>query len=207
MSGALLVPLDYVEAAFGGDLHGVDQVGLLDSHWFRTPPDGIADKVRIVLGQLSQVDKPDTRRAARCDLGREAAKFSGQCDVGLDDFVLLRRKSGHVDGVDGNTALQVLGELFSDPNTDDLLASSVEPAMCGVASTTSEVNRGKSAGGGSVSNTSSAAPATLPESMASLRAVPLINSPRAQFTMRTPSFILAKAAEESIPRVSGVNAM
>ena len=42
-------------------------------------------------------------------------------------------------------------------------ASSVEPPMCGVASTASEPNSGQPGGGGSVENTSNAAPATLPE--------------------------------------------
>src|SRR5579862_3609134 len=42
-------------------------------------------------------------------------------------------------------------------------ASPVEPPMCGVASTVSRASSGSPAGGGSVSNTSIAAPATLPD--------------------------------------------
>ena len=79
--------------------------------------------------------------------------------------------------------------------------------MCGVAITASRPNSGKSAAGGSGVKTSSAAPATLPDSMASLSAATSTSSPRAQLTMRTPVFILAKASRESISRVSGVSAM
>ena len=65
-------------------------------------------------------------------------------------------------------------------------ASSVDPAICGVASTGSRLNSGKPAGGGSTWNASSAAPATLPDSIASRRAASSINR-RGRTTMRTPA--------------------
>ncbi len=57
---------------------------------------------------------------------------------------------------------------------------------------------------GSDGNTSSAAPATLPESNASLSAASSTSSPRAQLITRTPSRICANARASSEPRVSGV---
>ena len=73
-------------------------------------------------------------------------------------------------------------------------ASSVDPPMCGVAITLLPANSGYPAGGGSSRNTSSEAEATLPESSALRSAFSSISSPRAQFTMRTPGFIWAKAS-------------
>ena len=55
---------------------------------------------------------------------------------------------------------------------------------------------------GSTRKTSSAAPATLPERIAATSASSSIRSPRAAFTIRTPSFIRASAAASTIPRVS-----
>ena len=199
----------HVEAALGGDLHGVHQVRLLGE-----PPvqhagqAGVADQVRVVLGQLAQVDQPHAGRVARGDLGGERAELLGQRDVGLDRLVLLRRERRHVDGVDGDAALQVLGQLLGDAHADDLL---------GLLGGSGDVRRGqhriqrRTAGSppraAPASKTSSAAPATLPDSMASLSAAPSTSSPRAQLTMRTPVFILAKASRESMLRVSGVSAM
>ena len=57
---------------------------------------------------------------------------------------------------------------------------------------------------GSVWKTSRAAPATFPESSASLSASSTSSSPRAQLITRTPSRILAKASASSQPAVSGV---
>jgi hypothetical protein len=57
---------------------------------------------------------------------------------------------------------------------------------------------------GSLGKTSSAAPATLPESSAAFSASSTTSSPRAQLITRTPSFICAKASASSQPRVSGV---
>ena len=57
---------------------------------------------------------------------------------------------------------------------------------------------------GSLGKTSSAAPATLPESSASLSAASSTSSPRAQLITRTPSFICENASALSQPRVSGV---
>ena len=84
-------------------------------------------------------------------------------------------------------------------------ASSVEPAICGVAITASRPNSGKPSAGGSGVKTSIATPATLPDSMASLSAATSMSSPREQLTRRTPFFILANALVESIWRVSGVS--
>ncbi len=57
---------------------------------------------------------------------------------------------------------------------------------------------------GSLGNTSSAAPATLPLSSASLSAASSISSPRAQLMTRTPSRIAANASASRNPRVSAV---
>ncbi len=55
---------------------------------------------------------------------------------------------------------------------------------------------------GSTGQTSIAAPATLPLSRARARASSSTMPPRATLTTRTPSFIAAKAASETKPRVS-----
>ena len=55
--------------------------------------------------------------------------------------------------------------------------------------------------------TSSPAPATLPESSAAIRSFSTMISPRAQFTIRTPGFILANAAAFNMPRVCSVTGM
>ena len=57
---------------------------------------------------------------------------------------------------------------------------------------------------GSERNTSSAAPATLPESSAALRSSSTTSGPRATLRIRTPSFIFAKASASSQFSVSGV---
>ena len=57
---------------------------------------------------------------------------------------------------------------------------------------------------GSERNTSSAAPATLPESMAAFRSSSTTSGPRATLRIRTPSFIFANASASSQSSVSGV---
>ena len=57
---------------------------------------------------------------------------------------------------------------------------------------------------GSEGNTSSAAPATLPESSARSSAASSISPPRATFSTRTPSRIFANASSFRNPSVSGV---
>ena len=82
-------------------------------------------------------------------------------------------------------------------------ASSVEAARCGVTTTLSSSSSGPEYG--SAEKTSSAAAATLPERSASSRASSSSSSPRAAFTIRTPSRIFAKAAASIEPRVSAVS--
>jgi hypothetical protein len=69
-------------------------------------------------------------------------------------------------------------------------ASTVDAAMCGVAMTCGSF-ASRQSDGGSVSNTSTAAPATCPDSIASASADASISSPRAVFTSRTPGLQLA----------------
>ncbi len=68
-------------------------------------------------------------------------------------------------------------------------ASSVEAPRWGVTSTAGCLTSGWSAGGGSGSKTSIAAPATLPAFSASSSAASSIRPPRAQLMIRTPGFI------------------
>ena len=84
-------------------------------------------------------------------------------------------------------------------------ASTVDAPRCGVTTTLGLPNSGWSVIGSDL-KTSSAAPATLPDSMASASATSSSSCPRAQLTIRTPSFICAKASRESMPCVSGVAA-
>ena len=58
--------------------------------------------------------------------------------------------------------------------------------------------------GGSFKNTSNAAPATFPVAIAACKSASFTSSPRAQFTIRTPGFILANAAAFIMRSVSGV---
>ena len=75
-------------------------------------------------------------------------------------------------------------------------ASSVEAARCGVMTTFSSSSSSPSYG--SAEKTSSAAPATLPERIASASASSSTSSPRAALTIRTPSriFAIASASDE-----------
>ena len=84
-------------------------------------------------------------------------------------------------------------------------ASAVDAPRCGVTTTSSRPNSGCSVIG-SDGNTSSAAPATLPDSSAaSSSASRSISSPRAQLTIRTPSFIAAKRlGVEPVDRLRGL---
>ena len=72
---------------------------------------------------------------------------------------------------------------------------------CGVSVMPGCLRNGCSAGSGSVMKTSRPAAATLPESSAAMRSASRMISPRAQFTIRTPGFILAKAAAFNMPLV------
>ena len=81
------------------------------------------------------------------------------------------------------------------------VASAVDAPRCGVTTTFGYPNSGWSVTG-SVRKTSSAAPATLPESSAACRSASTISGPRATLRIRTPSFIFAKASAFSQPSVS-----
>ena len=82
-------------------------------------------------------------------------------------------------------------------------ASVVEAPRWGVATTCSMPNSTLSFAG-SLANTSRAAPATWPLSSPAFRSASTTRAPRAQFTMRTPGFILAMLAALMIPRVASV---
>ncbi len=82
-------------------------------------------------------------------------------------------------------------------------ASAVEAPRCGVATTCSNANSGESSTG-SCSNTSSAAPASLPSSSAFASACSSTIPPRAVFTIRAPSFMSASSRSPISPSVSGV---
>mmetsp|Transcript_939 Transcript_939/g.2950 ORF Transcript_939/g.2950 Transcript_939/m.2950 type:complete len:223 (-) Transcript_939:565-1233(-) len=82
-------------------------------------------------------------------------------------------------------------------------ASSVDAPRCGVAITLGCLMRGHScSSGGSDSNTSRAAPATWPASMEARSAASSMMPPRAQLTMRTPGFIVARVWALTMLRVS-----
>ena len=68
-------------------------------------------------------------------------------------------------------------------------ASLVLAPRCGVTITSGRPTSGLSAGGGSTSKTSRAAPATAPESSAAARAASSMTPPRATLTMRAPFLI------------------
>ena len=68
----------------------------------------------------------------------------------------------------------------------------------------SAANKGLSFAG-SFSKTSSAAPATCPETSAAKRAFSSTRPPRAQFTIRTPFFVRFSASAEMIFLVASVN--
>ena len=83
-------------------------------------------------------------------------------------------------------------------------ASAVAAPRCGVQTTFSSANSGLSVAG-SVSNTSSAAPATWPAAIASASAASSTRPPRAQLMMRTPCFVRASASRERMLRVASVS--
>ena len=82
-------------------------------------------------------------------------------------------------------------------------ASAVEAPRWGVTTTSSRAKIGCSVKG-SEGKTSSAAPATLPDSSPAISASRSTSSPRAQLTIRTPSFIAAIASASIRSTVSGV---
>ena len=77
-------------------------------------------------------------------------------------------------------------------------------AMWGVATTCGSFVR-RPSGGGSVSKTSSPAPATCPRSIASASAASSMSSPRAVLMMRMPGLQSASRRASSKWRVSGVD--
>ena len=82
-------------------------------------------------------------------------------------------------------------------------ASAVAAPRCGVHTTFSSPNSGDGVAG-SVSNTSSAAPATCPDSIASASAASSTSPPRAQLMMRTPGLRLRqRLAREDVARGIG----
>ena len=89
----------------------------------------------------------------------------------------------------------------------DSCASAVLAPRCGVNTIFGCERNGKSAGGGSTSNTSSAAPATCPLSSAASSAPSSISPPRAQLTIRTPGLHSASRRASSMCLVSGVSGM
>ena len=82
-------------------------------------------------------------------------------------------------------------------------ASAVEAPRCGVTTTSSRAKIGCSVKG-SEGKTSSAAPPSLPLSRPAATASRSTSSPRAQLTIRAPSFIAATASGSIRPIVSGV---
>ena len=77
-------------------------------------------------------------------------------------------------------------------------ASTVDAPKCGVSTTFGALRKGESLGNGSISNTSSAAPATWPACNASASAASSINPPRAQLMMRTPRLVFPKRTASRI---------
>src|SRR6058998_1737838 len=84
-------------------------------------------------------------------------------------------------------------------------ASRVDAPRCGVNTTLGAARSGLPTGG-SMSNTSTAAPDSFPDRNASASAASWTISPRAQFTRMAPRFIWANSAAATIPFVSGVRA-
>ena len=82
-------------------------------------------------------------------------------------------------------------------------ASSVEAARCGVTTTWSSSSSGPAYG--SAEKTSSAAPASFPDRIASASASSSTSAPRAAFTSRAPSRICAIASRSIRQRVSSVS--
>jgi len=77
--------------------------------------------------------------------------------------------------------------------------------MCGVSTTPATFRRGCSAGSGSCSKTSSAAPPSLPLSTKRATAASSTTPPRAAFTRYAPGFMAASCASPSMPRVDSVS--
>ena len=91
----------------------------------------------------------------------------------------------------------------TEPVKGDAINNGALDNAGGVATTLGWSIRGLGKLGGSPSNTSSAAPATLPASSASSRATSSMIPPRAQLTRKTPSVIRASSPPAIMPRVSG----
>ena len=126
---------------------------------------------------------------------REVAQPLGQRDVRTQRAVLLGRKRRHVHGIDGDAVLQIFHDLLGDAHAHDLLrffggAADVRRGDHCVAARTADIR-----------------PAAAPSRKRRARRPPLCrircalrsassstSSPRAQFTMRTPVFICAKAS-------------
>ena len=84
-------------------------------------------------------------------------------------------------------------------------ASAVDAPRCGVRTRFCALRNGESGGSGSISKTSSAAPATCPSCNALASASSSTKPPRAQLMMRTPRFAFCKRAPSRTWCVSAVS--
>ena len=146
----------------------------------------------------------------------ESARFGAICDRNLPSFSPNRRCGPMMARVLASrfgmlTALRMVPSsstarmdcAISMPTLS--CASAVDAPRCGVSTRLGALRNGESAGSGSVSKTSSAAPATCPSCNALSSAASSIKPPRAQLMMRTPRFVFCSRASSRMWRVSAVS--
>ncbi len=139
---------------------------------------------------------------------KASTRFGAICDKNFPSFSPKRRCGPTIDNVLASrfgmfTALRMVPSssaaridwAISIPTLS--CASAVEAPRCGVRTRFGALRNGESAGNGSVSKTSSAAPATCRSCRAAARAVSSINPPRAQLIMRAPRLVFRNRARST----------
>src|SRR5262249_39698488 len=169
------------------------------------------EQARVAVGDLApEVDLDVVDRVAVGEPDRDPAERAAQREERAEHLHVLRRDCRHVDRARHDPAGESRHDLLCRLEPPALgwrragsAAWAVEAPGCGVTITFGCPTRGLAAGG-SERYTSSAAPATLPESSAACRSSSTISGPRATFSTRTPSLHFDSALASSQPSVSGV---
>ena len=146
----------------------------------------------------------------------DSARFGAICERNLPSFSAKRRCGPMIASVLASrfgmfTALRMVPSsstaridwAISIPTLS--CASAVDAPRCGVRTILGAPRKGESAGSGSISKTSSAAPATRRSRNACASTASSTRPPRAQLMMRTPRFVFLSRAASRMWRVSAVS--
>ena len=188
-----------------GQRRGVDEVDLLlgvageDPDQHRDP-----EQAGVVLGDpAAELGGDPVDRPVAEALG-EAAELLAERHERRQRLHLLGPDGGDVDRVGDHPAGQRPADLIGGDRPGAVLGLGRRGAQVRSDDDVRRARTGRCSVNGSSGNTSSAAPPTFPDSRPSASASRSTSSPRAQLTIRTPSFILAIASASIQSIVSGV---